>query len=81
MDRWTLVSRSYRHIRELFLACHPLQSKTGIVLFEINHATLLQWFTKRTRDQERDMLMKNIRLGEPPMVAETQLPPAIVSIC
>ena len=58
---------------------NPLvRDKTGITLFAINHATLMQWYTKRTRQQEQDMLVQNIRLAEPPMVARTPLPPVLV---
>lgn len=73
VDRWSQVSRAYRNIRELISNNPRVLNQTHIALFGINNATLLQWYNKRTREQERQMLEQNIRLPLPQMTADQPL--------
>lgn len=49
VERWTLVTRSYRQIRKLIVDNPRVMALTNITLFSINNATLLQWYNKRVK--------------------------------
>ena len=77
IDRWNLVGRDYCHIREL-ISMNPLVNK--VTLYSINNATLLQWYNKRTKTQDREMLERNITMTEPKMTSDTPVPAAQVMV-
>ena len=77
VDRWSQVGKAYRHIKDL-ISMNP--KIYGLTLFSINNVTLSQWYCKRTKVQDRQMLERNIRLPEPPMTSNTTLPAAQVRV-
>lgn len=77
LDRAAQVQRAYRNIRALLLGCATLK-ESGVVLLQVNSATLNKWLTVRNRDHELAVQRRNIKLKKPAMVAKTRLPPANV---
>ena len=49
VERWTLVTRSYRQIRKPIVDNLRVMALTKIILFSIYNATLLQWYNKRVK--------------------------------
>ncbi|KAM8823430.1 uncharacterized protein AB9W97_005360 [Spinachia spinachia] len=47
--RLALILADYRAIREVVLSTPRLMAQTEIQLFELNHRTLTQWFSRRQR--------------------------------
>ena len=52
----------------------------NLTLYSINNATLSQWYSKRTKTQDKQMLERNITLAEPPMSSDIPVPPAHVRL-
>lgn len=73
-DRFTVISRAYKDIREKVLGNAKVMAETRIVLFELNKLTITQWYNKRVKAQERQMLEQSIRLPLPPMQSAQALP-------
>ncbi|KAH3826020.1 hypothetical protein DPMN_127909 [Dreissena polymorpha] len=48
-DRWTLVTRAYRNIRQLVLDSPVVMKKTALQLFNVNNATLTKWYNDRVK--------------------------------
>jgi len=48
-ERWTLVSRAYRKIRQLVLDSPVVMTQTALQLFNINNATLNKWYNDRMK--------------------------------
>ena len=74
--RWTLVCRSYKCIRERVANNAKVMKETNIQLVEINQATLSQWYNKRQKKMEQDVLKQGIRLPLPDQTSEDPLPSA-----
>ncbi len=77
VHRWTLVTAAYKDIREAVVSNLRLMASTGITLVEVNNATLIQWYNRRTKDQEHKMLEQGLRVPLPSLVATEELPPPI----
>ncbi|KAK3095779.1 hypothetical protein FSP39_019003 [Pinctada imbricata] len=73
--RWTLISRAYNKIRQLVLNNARVMENTEPQLPEINNTTLSQWYNRRAKKQERQVLQQGITLTPPPMTASQVLPP------
>ncbi|KAG9334111.1 hypothetical protein JZ751_009146 [Albula glossodonta] len=65
-SRWTRVIHAYKQIRECILSNAHVMTETTIQLPEVNTATLAQWYSKRTRSQETDVLQQAICTPEAP---------------
>ena len=77
-SRWTLVCRDYRGIQERVVNNGMVMRETQIQLPEINQTTLSQWYIKRQKKKEQDLLKQG--LPQPTAAAaasKTPLPEAI----
>ena len=45
--RWTLVSQTYKDIRNMVLNNRTIMEQTNIQLAEVNNATLVQWYVNQ----------------------------------
>ena len=45
--RWTLVSQTYKDIRNMVLNNRKIMEQTNIQLVEVNNATLVQWYVNQ----------------------------------
>ncbi|XP_070403353.1 uncharacterized protein [Nothobranchius furzeri] len=70
-SRWTLIIRAYKHIRECILNNITIMEETTIQLPEVNKTTLTQWYCRRTRAQEKDILEQGILAPKPAISGET----------
>jgi hypothetical protein len=73
-DRFTVISRAYKDIREKVLNNAKVMAETKIALLELNKLTITQWYNKRVKAQERRVLEQSIRLPIPPMESAQALP-------
>ncbi|XP_076876832.1 uncharacterized protein LOC143526077 [Brachyhypopomus gauderio] len=69
--RWTLICRAYKHIRECVLSNAHVMQGTTIQLPEVNATTLSEWYCRRTRSQESDVLHQGIMPPEAPVSGPT----------
>ncbi|XP_078795050.1 uncharacterized protein LOC144988490 [Oryzias latipes] len=72
--RWSKILTDYHHIRDLVLSSRRLMEETMIQLFELNQRTLIQWFQRREKNQERSVLAQGLTPPEPVAVAASDLP-------
>ncbi|XP_057184274.1 ras-associated and pleckstrin homology domains-containing protein 1-like [Triplophysa rosa] len=77
VSRFTMVARAYRHIRECILTNAKVMSETTIQLPEVNAATVTQWFSRRCKSQEQEILKQGIQSPDAPMAAHEKLPAAM----
>ena len=77
VQRWVLIARHYKAIRETILSNAKVMDQTRLTLLEINMRTLTTWFNSRTKHQERQMLEQGLRLPLSHMTSSGPLPPAI----
>ncbi|XP_049323370.1 uncharacterized protein LOC111197186 [Astyanax mexicanus] len=74
VERWALILQDYHSIRQLVLNAPTLMSRTTLQLFEINRRTLMQWFNKRQKAQERAVLLQGVERPSASAVAQDPLP-------
>ncbi|KAG9264838.1 hypothetical protein AMEX_G21172, partial [Astyanax mexicanus] len=74
VERWALILQDYHSIRQLVLNAPTLMSRTTLQLFEINRQTLMQWFNKRQKAQERAVLLQGVERPSASAVAQDPLP-------
>ncbi|KAK9957917.1 hypothetical protein ABG768_028069 [Culter alburnus] len=72
-----MVTRVYKHIRECILTNAKVMSETTIQLPEVNAATVTQWFSRRCKSQEQEILKQGIQAPDAPMAGPEELPAAI----
>ncbi|XP_041859650.1 uncharacterized protein LOC121651452 [Melanotaenia boesemani] len=77
VSRYTVVVRAYKNIRECVITNARLMSETTIQLPEVNPATVSQWYCRRCKAQERDILKQGIPAQQAPMAAPAKLPAAL----
>lgn len=75
--RWTLVLRAYQKIKALVVQCPKVMNDTGIQLIDINQSTLTQWFNRKSKQTERQVLEQGITLPKPSTTAPCLLPAAL----
>ncbi|XP_075308533.1 uncharacterized protein LOC142370003 [Odontesthes bonariensis] len=73
--RWTKILSDYHHIRDLVLNSPRVLAETMIQLFELNQRTLIQWFQRRQKSQEKSVLSQGMTATNPIPLAPDQLPP------
>ncbi|KAK5611523.1 hypothetical protein CRENBAI_015476 [Crenichthys baileyi] len=73
---WSLIHADYVSVWEMVLASPRLMAQTTIQLFELNHRTISQWFTRRQKEWERSVLEQGVSIVPAPAVAEQPLLPA-----
>ncbi|XP_073689357.1 uncharacterized protein [Garra rufa] len=77
VSRFTMVARAYKHIRECILTNAKVMSETTIQLPEVNAATVTQWFSRRCRSHEQEILKQGIQASDAPMAGPDNLPAAM----
>ncbi|KAK2874526.1 hypothetical protein Q8A67_021679 [Cirrhinus molitorella] len=77
VSRFTMIARAYKHIRECILTNAKVMSETTIQLPEVNAATVTQWFSRRCRSQEQEILKQGIQASDAPMAGPENLPAAM----
>ncbi|KAL1265444.1 hypothetical protein QQF64_003471 [Cirrhinus molitorella] len=77
VSRFTMIARAYKHIRECILTNAKVMSETTIQLPEVNAATVTQWFSRRCRLQEQEILKQGIQASDAPMAGPENLPAAM----
>ncbi|XP_052471895.1 uncharacterized protein LOC128028661 [Carassius gibelio] len=77
VNRWAVILRNYRIIRDVVLDSPRLMAETRLQLFELNHHTLSQWHNARKRRQEKEVLEQGIQTFTTPLVASEPLPPVL----
>ncbi|XP_028298563.1 uncharacterized protein LOC114460884 isoform X2 [Gouania willdenowi] len=77
LSRYTVVIRAYKNIRECVVTNARLMSETTIQLPEVNAATVSQWYCRRCKAQEQDILKQGLPALQAPMAASSRLPPAL----
>ncbi|XP_056120612.1 uncharacterized protein LOC130097697 [Rhinichthys klamathensis goyatoka] len=77
VSRFTMVVRAYKHIRECILNNAKVMSETTIQLPEVNTATVTQWYSRRCKSQEQEILKQGIQAPEAPMAGPENLPAAM----
>ncbi|XP_026110190.1 uncharacterized protein LOC113083135 [Carassius auratus] len=77
VSRFTVVARAYKHIRECILTNAKVMSETTIQLPEVNAATVTQWFSRRGKSQEQEILKQGIQAPDAPMAGPETLPAAL----
>ena len=60
IQRWSLIMEAYRKIRDTVLGNAKVMRETKLQLAEVNHKTLIAWYSKRSKTQERDVLVQGI---------------------
>ncbi|XP_072241443.1 uncharacterized protein [Leuresthes tenuis] len=73
--RWSKILSDYHHIRDLVLSSPGVLAETMIQLFELNQRTLIQWFQRRQKSQEKSVLSQGMAPTNPIPLAPHQLPP------
>ncbi|KAI9543825.1 hypothetical protein NQZ68_008873 [Dissostichus eleginoides] len=73
VSRFTMVIRAYKHIRECVITNAKVMTETTIQLPEVNVATVTQWFSRRCRSQEQQILKQGIPAPDAPMAGPEQL--------
>ncbi|KAI4827569.1 hypothetical protein KUCAC02_030957 [Chaenocephalus aceratus] len=73
VSRFTMVIRAYKHIRECVITNAKVMTETTIQLPEVNVATVTQWFSRRCRSQEQQVLKQGIPAPDAPMAGPEQL--------
>ncbi|KAK5911923.1 hypothetical protein CesoFtcFv8_001849 [Champsocephalus esox] len=73
VSRFTMVIRAYKHIRECVITNAKVMTETTIQLPEVNIATVTQWFSRRCRSQEQQVLEQGIPAPDAPMAGPEQL--------
>ncbi|XP_071325194.1 uncharacterized protein [Trachinotus anak] len=77
LSRFTMVARAYKHIRECIITNAKVMSETTIQLPEVNAATATQWFSRRCRSQEKEILKQGVPAPDAPMAGPEKLPVAM----
>ncbi|XP_074660367.1 uncharacterized protein LOC141912850, partial [Tubulanus polymorphus] len=70
-QRWTLVMKTYRSIRDKVMSNGLVVNGCNIQLVEINNTTLSQWYNKRSKRKETVVLQQGITLPTPPLTTDT----------
>ncbi|KAI4792445.1 hypothetical protein KUCAC02_033378 [Chaenocephalus aceratus] len=73
VSRFTMVIRVYKHIRECVITNAKVMTETTIQLPEVNVATVTQWFSRRCRSQEQQILKQGIPAPDAPMAGPEKL--------
>ncbi|XP_034064101.1 uncharacterized protein LOC117541106 isoform X1 [Gymnodraco acuticeps] len=68
-----MVIRAYKHIRECVITNAKVMTETTIQLPEVNVATVTQWFSRRCRSQEEQVLKQGIPAPDARMAGPEQL--------
>ncbi|KAK1887486.1 Platelet glycoprotein Ib alpha chain [Dissostichus eleginoides] len=73
VSQFKMVIRAYKHIRECVITNAKVMTETTIQLPEVNVATVTQWFSRRCRSQEQQILKQGIPAPDAPMAGPEQL--------
>ncbi|KAI4826173.1 hypothetical protein KUCAC02_021814, partial [Chaenocephalus aceratus] len=73
VSRFTMVIRVYKHIRECVITNAKVMTETTIQLPEVNVATVTQWFSRRCRSQEQQILKQGIPAPDAPIAGPEKL--------
>ncbi|KAK3094890.1 hypothetical protein FSP39_007551 [Pinctada imbricata] len=77
--RWTLVTRAYKNIREKVIQCPGVMQKTTLQLVAINNTTLTQWFNRREKKLEKEVLSQGVTLEQPSLeTSESLMEPVVM---
>ncbi|KAK5891586.1 hypothetical protein CgunFtcFv8_018819 [Champsocephalus gunnari] len=68
-----MVIRVYKHIRECVITNAKVMTETTVQLPEVNVATVTQWFSRRCRSQEQQILKQGIPAPDAPMAGPEKL--------
>ncbi|XP_076134916.1 uncharacterized protein LOC143117219 [Alosa pseudoharengus] len=66
-SRWTQIIHAYSNLRQCIINNARVMADTTIQLPEVNTATLAQWYNKRSRSQETEVLQQAIPCPEAPI--------------
>ncbi|XP_038072943.1 uncharacterized protein LOC119741264 [Patiria miniata] len=72
--RWTHITRAYKNIRQKVLDSAIIMSETSLQLVDVNNTTLMQWYNKKMKKQEKAVLMQGITHKPAPHTAPDPLP-------
>ncbi|XP_019626538.1 PREDICTED: uncharacterized protein LOC109471641 [Branchiostoma belcheri] len=73
-QRWSVIMKEYSHIRQLVLSNVLLMSQTSLQLYDINTRTLTQWYNKRQKAQERQILLQGVSQPSASTVSDVPAP-------
>ncbi|XP_049336892.1 histone deacetylase complex subunit SAP130-like [Astyanax mexicanus] len=76
LSRWALILKDYSKIRQLILGNGAVMQSTTLQLVEVNSTTLNQWYNKRVKKQDVQLVLQGINLPSSVPVATEPLQPA-----
>ncbi|XP_071959982.1 uncharacterized protein [Antedon mediterranea] len=77
-QRWPLIVKGYKNIRRKVLTNGHLSSFAPLQLMEINRTTLIQWYNRTSKKQERQVLESGISATKPKLVTSRALPEPLI---
>ncbi|XP_071963285.1 uncharacterized protein [Antedon mediterranea] len=77
-QRWPLIVKGYKNIRRKVLTNGHLSSFAPLQLMEINRTTLIQWYNRTSKKQERQVLESGISAIKPKLVTSRALPEPLI---
>ncbi|XP_073671681.1 uncharacterized protein [Paramisgurnus dabryanus] len=77
VDRFAMIARVYRHIRECILTNDRVMRETTIQLPQMNASTISDWFSKRYKSQDVRVTKQGINFPDAPMAGPEKLPAAL----
>ncbi|XP_071962853.1 uncharacterized protein [Antedon mediterranea] len=72
-QRWPLITKGYKNIRRKVLSNGHLMLFAKLQLMEINRTTLIQWYNRTSKKQERQVLESGISATIPKLVSDKTL--------